>query len=477
MTTFPKATSRRILVVGDAMIDRYVYGEVTRISPEAPVPVLLTRESTVRAGGAANVAANIAAMGGTCELLAAVGDDDQHRELAGLLAIPGLTTDLVVGRTGVTTEKTRIVSGRQHQIARVDRESRVDPETLAELERRFGLALDRVGMVVLSDYGKGVLEPIARLIALARARGVPVLVDPKIAGAERYRGTHVLKPNGAEYRLLFGACPEADLPAHALAAIRAHGIDHLVLTNGPAGMITVSADGRVRRHPTRALEVYDVSGAGDTVLAALAVALGAGEELDRAVDLANLAAGIAVSHAGTYVVTARDIAERLGRSEGGSEPPGIPALMTLEATLSRVQRCRATGGRVVFTNGCFDILHPGHVRMLRAARAEGDLLVVGLNSDASVARLKGPERPVNTLADRAEVLAALATVDCVVGFEEDTPRALVARIEPDVLVKGGDYAGGDIVGADIVRARGGRVVTTAFHAGHSSTATMGRIRA
>lgn len=347
MTTFPNATaaSRQILVVGDAMIDRYVYGEVTRISPEAPVPVLLTRDSTVRAGGAANVAANIAAMGGTCELLAVVGDDDRHRELADLLAVPGLTTDLVVGRTGVTTEKTRIVSGRQHQIARVDREGGVDPETLAELERRFALALDRVGMVVLSDYGKGVLEPIARLIALARARGVRVLVDPKTAGAERYRGTHVLKPNGAEYRLLFGACSDADLPAHALAAIRTHGIDHLVLTNGPAGMITVSADGRVRRHPTRALEVYDVSGAGDTVLAALAVAFCAGEELDRAVDLANIAAGIAVSHAGTYVVTARDIAGRLGGSDlSGSGLPGIPVPMTLEATLDRVRRCRAAGG-------------------------------------------------------------------------------------------------------------------------------------
>lgn len=475
MANFPKvtSTSQIILVVGDAMIDRYVYGEVTRISPEAPVPVLLTRESTVRAGGAANVAANIAAMGGTCELLAAVGDDGRQRELADLLAAPGLTIDLVVGRTGVTTEKTRIVSGRQHQIARVDRESGVDPETLAELERRFALALDRVGMVVLSDYGKGVLEPIARLIALARARGVRVLVDPKTTGAERYRGAHVLKPNSAEYRLLFGACPDAELPDHALAAIRAHGIDHLVLTNGPAGMLAVSADGRVRRHPTRALEVYDVSGAGDTALAALAVALCAGEDLEHAVDRANLAAGIAVSHAGTYVVTARDIAERLGRSE----PTAVPALGTLEAVLDRVRRCRATGGRVVFTNGCFDILHPGHVRMLRAARAEGDLLVVGLNSDASVARLKGSGRPVNALADRAEVLAALAAVDCVVGFEEDTPRALVARIEPDVLVKGGDYAGGDIVGADIVLARGGRVVTTALHAGHSSTATMGRIRA
>ncbi len=472
--TFPNAiaASQRILVVGDAMIDRYVYGEVTRISPEAPVPVLLTRGSTVRAGGAANVAANIAALGGTCEMLAVVGDDDQHRELADLLAVPGLTTDLVVGRNGVTTEKTRIVSGRQHQIARVDRESGVDPEALVELERRFALALDRVGMVVLSDYGKGVLAPIARLIALAQARGVRVLVDPKTAGAERYRGTHILKPNGAEYRLLFGACPEADLPAHALAAIRAYGIDHLVLTKGPAGMMTISADGRVRHHPTRALEVYDVSGAGDTVLAALAVAFCAGEDLDRAVDLANIAAGIAVSHVGTYVVTARDIAERLGRSE----PPVIPALMTLEATLNQVQRCRAAGGRVVFTNGCFDILHPGHVRMLRAARAEGDLLVVGVNSDASVARLKGPERPINTLVDRAEVLASLAAVDCVVGFEEDTPLALVARIEPDVLVKGGDYAGSDIVGADIVQARGGRVVTTAFHVGHSSTATMERIR-
>lgn len=463
-------TPPRILVVGDAMIDRYIVGEVSRISPEAPVPVLLVARETDRPGGGANVAANVAAMGGAATLACIVGEDDGRAALRRMMDGYGVRCEFVSDPGHITTRKTRLISGMQ-QIVRIDREIQPGAGAVARLFDAFVEEARRADFVILSDYAKGALKALPDYIGAMREIGAPMLVDPKIPDPERYRGAFILKPNENEFRALFGPCAESELAERALTAIRAYGIDHLVLTRGPRGMLLVSADGSTSERPTEALEVFDVSGAGDTVAAALAFAMACGRPIEEAAGFANTAAGVAVAHTGTYVVTSDDIERRLAQGEGSG------AKIKSRRHLARLLAARrAAGERIAFTNGCFDVLHPGHVRMLAAARAEGDLLVVGLNSDASVGRLKGPTRPVNAFADRAEVLSGLAAVDFVTEFEEDTPYELIAELQPDVLVKGADYALDAIVGADIVHARGGRVVAVTFHQGHSSTRTIEKIR-
>lgn len=472
MKWFQSAPDRsvRLFVVGDAIVDRYLSGEVSRISPEAPVPVLLAVEEADRPGGAANVAANVVAMGGTARLACIVGDDLGGRGLRRMMEVLGIEPDFVVDPGHTTTQKTRLISGMQ-QIVRIDRE--IEPSDVATraLLEKFRNGLERADFVILSDYAKGALRNLPDFLNVARRRGLRTLIDPKIPDPERYRGAFILKPNEPEFRALFGAFDEKNLARHALKAIRRFEIEHLVLTRGPRGMLLVSSDGTVLECPTEALEVFDVSGAGDTVAAALALAIAGGHSIAAAVRYSNIAAGIAVAHAGTYVVTRHDIELRLALKEHAEEkvlPRG--KLATL------LSARRALGQKVVFTNGCFDVLHPGHSRMLRAARAQGDLLVVGLNSDASVRRLKGPTRPVSADADRAEMLAALSAVDFVTVFDEDTPYELIKALTPDVLVKGGDYQIEQIVGEDLVMNRGGHVVSVDFHEGYSSTRTIEKIR-
>lgn len=463
------ARTPRILTVGDVMVDRYINGDVTRISPEAPVPVLAAQRETMRAGGAANVAANVAALGGTSRLLGVAGRDPGRHDLDSMMEAAGVATDLIADDTGRTTEKIRLVSGSQ-QIARFDRDGTVGPSALVALRDRFETLAGEADLILFSDYNKGTLAGLPDLLAIARSLGRPSLVDPKRVDPERYRGAYLLKPNAAEFRSLFGPFDEAGLVEHARSVLRRYEIEHLVLTRGARGMLLVSADGPAIERPTEALEVYDVSGAGDTVLAALAVALGGGVALERAVELSNVAAGIAVSHAGTYVVNTRDMDQRIAASR--YDHSKVVDTDTLQPLLEGHRR---QGARIVFTNGCFDILHPGHVRMLKAAKAEGDILVLGLNSDASVRRLKGATRPINAFPDRAEVLAGLTAVDYVTEFGEDTPLELIRAVAPDVLVKGGDYRAEEIVGYDDVTSRGGRVVTVTFHAGHSTTSIASRI--
>ena len=455
-----------ILVVGDVMLDRYLLGEVTRISPEAPVPVLRTVREQTRPGGAANVAANVAAMGARCTLLGVVGADAAAREVERLVVAHGAEAALVADPGQATTQKTRLVAGSQ-QIVRFDTDASVTDTARATLLQHFTAALPGADLVILSDYAKGSLDDVAGFLAAARAAGVRCLVDPKQADPARYAGAFLLKPNRREFEQLFGTA--GTMAERAAVALALHGLDHLVVTLGADGMLLVSADDVVRQVATEAQEVFDVSGAGDTVIAALAVALAGGASVADAVISANTAASIAVSHAGTYVVTARDMADRLARAGDASK------VLPLDRLLPLLSAERRRGKRIVFTNGCFDILHPGHVRMLAACRRLGDLLVLGLNEDASVRRLKGPSRPVNPFMDRAEVMAGLAAVDYVVGFAEDTPARLIEAIAPDVLAKGGDYSAdapvGDqaIIGAEIVRTRGGQVVAVQFHQGYSST--------
>ena len=466
-------SGRHVLVVGDLMLDRFVYGEVNRISPEAPIPVLLRSRQTVVAGGAANVARNVVALGGRATLVGAVGRDLLAQELRRLCEEGGIATHFATS-SRQTTEKTRFVAGGQH-ILRADAE---DTAPLLDVEEAVCAgaleALDECDVLVLSDYAKGVLTPkvLARLIAAGRALHVPVVVDPKLADLSAYAGATVLTPNRRELAAATGREPHDDASAAAAGATARDltGAEAILVTRGADGMTLVEASG-ASHLPSVAREVFDVSGAGDTVVACLALALAAGAPLRRSAEVANVAAGLVVSKLGTATVTREELAHALdGAMEGGV----LAASWDAAVRVREAWRARAL--KVGFTNGCFDLLHPGHVHILRQAREACDRLIVGLNGDASVRALKGPERPVRDVRSRAEVLAALRMVDLVVAFEERTPRALIETLAPDVLVKGADYARDQVVGADVVEANGGRVVLVDLLEGHSTTATVEALR-
>jgi D-beta-D-heptose 7-phosphate kinase/D-beta-D-heptose 1-phosphate adenosyltransferase len=476
MSDAARATATpQVLIVGDVMLDRYFSGTVDRISPEAPVPVLHVRQSFNRPGGAANVAVNVAAMGASALLVGAIGNDEAGRQLRGVLEADGVPCDRLVTAASVpTTVKTRLLAGH-NQIARFDEEALLeDAATRAALVAQITAASAAADLILISDYIKGACdEPVARAaIAAAAARNIPVVVDSKSADYVRFRGASAITPNRNE------ATAAAGIPIHtpadglrAAAIIRErYGIGAVVVTLGEQGMVFVSAE-ESDVIPTQARQVYDVTGAGDSVVAALSVALGRGMTVRRACLLANAAAGLQVARVGTSRITWSEMLAALD-----AQPPATHGKVVTQSELREaVRKARAEGRRIGFTNGCFDILHPGHVQLLEAAAKECDLLVVGVNSDASVSRLKGPPRPFVTAADRQAVLAGLASVGLVCEFSEDTPLELIQAIEPDVLVKGGDYRPEEIVGAEIVRARGGRVVTPVFVPGASTTGIVDRI--
>jgi D-beta-D-heptose 7-phosphate kinase/D-beta-D-heptose 1-phosphate adenosyltransferase len=467
----------RVLVVGDVMLDRTVQGSVERVSPEAPIPVLrMERERTVP-GGAGNVAANFRALGARAALVGLVGDDAEAAELDRLLADDApLGLHLVRDPARPTTLKTRFVAGNQ-QLLRLDREVvAAPPPALATtlLEAAAGL-LATSDVLALSDYGKGTLGAamVAPLLAAARAAGMPVLVDPKGREYTRYRGATVVTPNRAELAL----AAAADLPDDAALAAAAErlrrriGADWLLTTLGGDGMLLVG-EGVVERIPGIRREVYDVVGAGDTVLACLAALVAAGAPVPAAAWLANVAGSIAVGRRGTATVGDADLRNALAERRGTLHESKI---LGVEAAARLVAAARRNGARIGFTNGCFDLLHPGHVALMAQARLHCDLLVVGLNSDASVRRLKGAGRPVNDARARAMVLAALAGVDAVVVFDEDTPLELIRRLRPDLLVKGADYRLDQVVGAAEVRSWGGEVLLADLVSGASTSATLARV--
>ncbi|MDX9860358.1 MAG: D-glycero-beta-D-manno-heptose-7-phosphate kinase [Rhodospirillales bacterium] len=467
----------RVLCVGDIMLDRFVTGTVERISPEAPIPVLRVEGETAMLGGAGNVLRNLAALGASCRFVGVIGGDEAGRELRALLAEhPAVTPELVVEPGRQTSIKTRFVAGTQ-QMLRADREdtaplSATAGEAILDAVDR---ALGDCDLVVLSDYGKGVLGGgnAARIIAAARQAGRRVIVDPKGTDYGRYRGAHLLTPNRLELAQATGrpAATDDDIVAAAGQLIDTCGVEAVLATRSRDGM-TLVLTGDAHHLPTEAREVFDVSGAGDTVIATVAAALAAGADLVEAARLANVAAGIVVGKVGTAAAYAADVIAALHRQDlSGAEAK----VLTLPQALDRIAVWRRTGRTVGFTNGCFDLLHPGHVALLAKARAACDRLVVGLNSDASVGRLKGPDRPVQTEAARAAVLASLASVDLVVIFGEDTPAALIEAIRPDVLAKGADYTVETVVGADFVQAHGGRVLLIDLEPGHSTSATIARM--
>jgi D-beta-D-heptose 7-phosphate kinase/D-beta-D-heptose 1-phosphate adenosyltransferase len=473
-------TTAKILCVGDVMLDRFIYGSVTRISPEAPIPVIRVERENAMLGGAGNVMRNATALGASVKFLSMVGDDLTGREVMETVAGDALVEPYIqIERGRPTTIKTRYIAGGQ-QLLRSDNEITAAPteKTIAQISDLAGHLAPEVNAIVLSDYGKGVLNSavIGATIKAARDAGKMVIVDPKGNDYSIYRGASVVTPNRAEAEAATGIAVHSDEDAIRAARkiIETCGIENVLLTRSQDGMTLVPSDGEALHLPTEAREVYDVSGAGDTVVACLASAIAAGCSLADAARIANVAAGIVVGKIGTAVVYPDELVSALHHRD---LMIGEAKLMPLDRMVDRVERWRRKGYKVGFTNGCFDLLHPGHLSLLQQARSNCDRLVIGLNSDASVKRLKGESRPVQSEAARAAVLGSLETVNGVVIFDEDTPIEVISALKPDVLVKGADYTIETVVGADIVQGYGGKVVLAQLADGFSTTSTIARMNA
>lgn len=462
--TLPDFKHAGVLVVGDVMLDRYWHGPTSRISPEAPVPVVKVEHVEERPGGAANVAMNIASLGAESRLVGLTGIDDAARVLSASLTGVNVQCDFVSVPTHPTVTKLRVLS-RNQQLIRLDFEEGFEGVNPEPMHERIQQALPKIGALVLSDYAKGALASVETMIKLARDAGVPVLVDPKGTDFSRYHGATLLTPNLSEFEAVVGKCKSDDeIVERGTALMQKHALSALLVTRSENGM-TLLQPGKDPFHmPTQAQEVFDVTGAGDTVIGVLAAALAAGNSLEESCFLANAAAGVVVGKLGTSTVSPVELENAIhARPESGF---GVMDEVQLKA---EVEKARQRGERVVMTNGVFDILHAGHVSYLANARRLGDRLIVAVNSDASTRRLKGETRPVNPLENRMIVLGALEAVDWVVAFEEDTPQRLIAEILPDLLVKGGDYKPEDIAGSKEVWANGGEVRVLNFEDGISTS--------
>ena len=467
--SIPDFKKTLVVVAGDVMLDRYLFGSTGRISPEAPVPVVHVRETDDRPGGAANVAVNPASLGVATRLVGVVGKDAAGDVLESILERRGIACRFARAEDRPTITKTRVQS-RGQQLIRLDEEDTAaasGDDMLAALKGSIAGA----GAVVLSDYGKGALTDVAAMITACRAAGIPVLVDPKGTDFEKYRGATIITPNQAEFEAVAGRCATDDeLVARGRDLMTRLDLEALLVTRSEKGMLLLEDDAEPVFLSTQAREVYDVTGAGDTVIATLAGALASGQDFAAAAALANLAAGLVVRKIGVASVTPGELSVALHqRGQGGR------GLVEIDALLALVAEARERNERIVMTNGCFDVLHAGHVAYLEEAKNLGDRLVVAVNDDDSVRRLKGNTRPINTLEDRMLVLAGLAAVDWVVPFSADTPAGLIAAVLPDVLVKGGDYKPEEIAGAREVLQNGGEVRVLAFRQGHSSSRIIDRL--
>ncbi|MDD2897636.1 MAG: bifunctional D-glycero-beta-D-manno-heptose-7-phosphate kinase/D-glycero-beta-D-manno-heptose 1-phosphate adenylyltransferase HldE [Desulfuromonadaceae bacterium] len=476
-TLFAHSAKLRCLVVGDLMLDEYLWGKTDRISPEAPVQVVDVIREELRLGGAGNVVHNLAGLGAQVSVCSVVGDDQNGRELLGQFCHHHIDTQAIFfDHNRRTSRKTRVVASHQ-QIVRIDRESREALPAAVEQQLSHWITAhaSEYNVIVLSDYNKGVLTPavISAAIAAAASAGIPVLIDPKGTDYTRYSGATLLTPNRKEAEAASGISitDAASLAEAAGVIMAATGLNHLLITRSEEGMSLFSRGGEIVHIPTVAREVFDVSGAGDTVLAALAVGIASGFSMSESARLANVAAGIAVGKLGTSIVTPQEIIDAVSLVHKDSHTK----IKSLEVLTTLIAAEKNRGKRVVFTNGCFDLLHAGHVKYLQKARSLGDLLVLGLNSDASVRRLKGPKRPLIDQEERAHLLAALDCIDYVVVFDEDTPLELITALKPYILVKGGDYSLDGVVGRDIVESYGGRVELVTFVDGKSTSNIIERI--
>lgn len=467
----PQFNNAKVLVLGDVMLDRYWFGATNRISPEAPVPVVKVQEREDRAGGAANVAMNIANLNVPVTLHGLVGNDDAGRALDKLLSEHSIQNQCVVVDSHPTITKLRILS-RHQQLLRLDFEEGFHNLDCQALLAKLAAEITAYGALILSDYGKGTLDAVQQMIQIARQANVPVLIDPKGTDFERYRGATLLTPNMSEFEAVAGHCnDEGEIVAKGLKMIADFDLSALLITRSEKGMTLLRPNQEPFHLPTQAKEVYDVTGAGDTVISVLATAIADGRPLEEACYLANAAAGVVVGKLGTSTVSPSELEQAIHqRAETGF---GVVSEDELKVI---VKQSKTRGEKIVMTNGCFDILHPGHISYLENARKLGDRLIVAVNTDESVKRLKGESRPINDLNARMAVLAGLASVDWVVPFGEDTPQRLIGEILPDLLVKGGDYKPEEIAGSQEVWANGGEVRVLNFENGCSTTNVIKKIQ-
>ncbi len=468
----PRFDKARILVAGDVMLDRYWHGGTSRISPEAPVAVVKVQTIKDSPGGAGNVALNLAALGAAASLVGLVGDDANGRELETSLNAAGVLCDFHRVADKPTITKLRVIS-RHQQLIRLDFEEAFEPESARHLTDKVRKLLQQTDVLVLSDYKKGALAEVAALIAEAKKAGVTVLVDPKGSDFSVYRGATLLKPNLHEFEAIVGACrSEDELVSKGQKLLRELDLQALLITRGEHGMSLIRQNEPEMHFPARARDVFDVTGAGDTVISVVAAALGAGAQLPESVALANIAAGLVVARLGTVAISGPELRREV-QLDGGSDR----GVMSREQLLLAVADARAHGESVVFTNGCFDIIHAGHVGYLKEAKKQGDRLIVAINDDASVTRLKGAGRPINPIDRRMAVVSGLEAVDWVVSFSEDTPEALLRDVKPEVLVKGGDYGIDQVVGSEFVHSYGGEVRVLTFLDNCSTSAIVTKIQA
>ncbi len=472
LTRIPSFKDARVLVVGDIMLDRYWYGAATRISPEAPVPVVAMHHGKIHhsLGGAANVAANLAALGGHTTLLGIVGDDEPAYKLEQMLAQQNIQYTFEKISSQPTITKLRIVSHHQ-QLMRLDFEEFYDAHALQALLPTYQEKLANVDVVILSDYGKGTLSHPELFIKAAREMGVPVLVDPKRSDFSVYQGATLITPNQKEFEVVVGPCKtEAEMIAKGLALIEKHELGGLLITRGEHGMLLLQRDKQPFSLKAHAREVFDVTGAGDTVVAMLGASLAAGVPLEEATTLANVAASIVISKLGTATVSPHELEQTLPKIAGR-----FPTYSENEV-LAECKQARERGKKIVMTNGCFDVLHAGHVVYLNRAKQLGDYLIVAVNTDETVRKLKGSHRPIHSLEARMQVLASLSSVDFVLPFSEDTPERLLELIRPEVLVKGGDYNISGVVGRDFVESYGGEVVVLPSDFDYSTTRILEKLQ-
>jgi len=467
----PEFSNIRVLVVGDVMLDRYWYGSTSRISPEAPVPVVHVNGLEERPGGAANVALNIAALGAKVSLLGVVGNDEPGKTLNRALLNAGVDSEFLITPGLPTVTKLRVMS-RHQQLIRLDFEENVSAVINSKnILASYAKLMEQVEVVILSDYGKGMLTLVREFIELGRKQGKSVLIDPKNKDFGVYRDASLLTPNLSEFEAIVGVCKDiSEIESKAKDLINTLNLEAMLVTRGEQGMSLISAQEESLHLPTHAREVYDVTGAGDTVISVLAACLASGESKQTSVHFANIAAGIVVGKLGTAVVSESELRRALKHEQ--EHFLGVVSETILSAEITEA---RARGEKIVMTNGCFDILHAGHVSYLEQARKLGDRLIVAVNDDASVKQLKGSQRPINILNHRMAVLAGLASVDWVVPFSEETPERLVCKLLPDILVKGGDYKAEDIAGYACMQAQGNSVEILPFLDGVSTSNIVNKI--
>ncbi|OAJ33529.1 bifunctional D-glycero-beta-D-manno-heptose-7-phosphate kinase/D-glycero-beta-D-manno-heptose 1-phosphate adenylyltransferase HldE [Piscirickettsia salmonis] len=461
-----------ILIIGDVMLDRYWSGQTSRISPEAPVPVVRISDFEERAGGSGNVALNVTALGAHASLIALTGQDDNAHSLERLLAAKGVNC-FFQKVSAPTITKLRVLSQHQ-QLIRLDFEDEFHDMPTNEALTNFDSELAHCNAVIFSDYGKGTLSDIQTLIKKAKKANKPILIDPKGTDFDRYQHATVITPNFKEFVAVVGPVnSNEELVEKATTLIQRLDIEALLITRGESGMSLIKKQGRAIHIPTRAQEVFDVTGAGDTVIASLGLALATGYDLRTGMNIANAAAGIVVGKLGTSTVTVAELEHAL---QDRSIPPLLTGIVNEDELLAAVKLSQSQGESIVMTNGCFDILHAGHIDYLQKARAKGDRLIIAINDDASIQRLKGPSRPIVPLAQRMQLLNALQCVDWVVPFSEDTPERLISVVLPDILIKGSDYQVHEIAGSQQVLANGGDVLTLDLVPGCSTSAIVKKIQ-